>query len=76
MGEATTLRCGVVSQKGRPTADFTLRHFNGNFHDALCGVVEFYDATPQRSVVTSPYNFNLYGGLKKIHKKYGNLFIA
>ena len=38
----------------------------GNFHDALCGVVDFYDARPQRSVVASPI-LNQGGGLPKTH---------
>ena len=34
LGEATTLRCGVVSQKRRRTEDCTLRQRDGNFHAA------------------------------------------
>ena len=34
-----------------------LRQRIGNFLDALCDVVDFYDAKPQRSVVASPIRF-------------------
>ena len=53
-GKATTLRCDVVSQKQRRTADCQISDCIGNFHDPLWGVVIFYDATPQRSDVASP----------------------
>ena len=53
-GETTTLCCGVVSQKRRRTADCQMSHYIENYHDALCGVVDFCDATPQRSVVATP----------------------
>ena len=37
-GEATTLRCGVVSQKRRHTANCQISDCIWNFHDELCSV--------------------------------------
>ena len=48
--EATSLRCGVVSQKRDRTTDCQI----ASKISTMCGVVDFYDAMPQRSVVASP----------------------
>ena len=50
----TVIQCDDVSQKLHLMRYRTIRQRIGNFHDALCGVVHFYDATPQRRVVASP----------------------
>ena len=36
----------------------TVRFGVASVHDALCGVVDVYDATPQRSVMASPFNIH------------------